>query len=244
MTNLKRMPKPMTEKQIAQYQELRDNLMMQAELIMTIFHPFNDREHVTEVKFHMEHPDWPSDWPSIEIWYQISRWDGDSDDCLECPESYLGMTEDELRAEKKSLDEEEKRKREERAAKAKAAREKRKAKKEAEKKVREKDERYKKYLELKAEFEDEKDSKVIDKPKKESVYACKHWEYEYDDFGKYSLCYNRNCKLQTCDCKRIYAQQFCPFYEKGELRGKWVISDEDKQAAEEFKKEFVGKEVK
>ncbi len=243
MTSTKRMPKPMTSEELAKYRELHACLMVQAELIMSIFNPLGDREYVLKVEFEMGHPDCP--W--VNIWYNISNWGDDDEEYYSCPESYFDMTADELKAEKARIVEEEKRKKAEKAAKAKAAREKRKAekaKKEAEKKDKEKDERYRKYLELKAEFEGEKDSKVTDKPKKESVYACKHWEYEYDDLGKYSMCYNRNCKLQTCDCKRIYAQQFCPFYEKGELRGRWVIDDVDKQAAEEFKKQFEGKEDK
>lgn len=226
----------MTEKQIAQYQELKDNLMAQAELIMAIFHPLDDREHVTEVMFYMGHPMGPQ----IEIYYAGYAYGEDYNEFFPCPANYLGMTEDELKAEKKRLEEEEERKRAERVAKAKATREKRKA----EKAKKDRGKRYEKYLELKAEFEGEKDSEATDEPKKESVYACKHWKYEYDDLGKYSLCYNRNSKLQTCDCKRIYAQQFCPFYEKGELRGKWVIDEVDKEAAEEFKKQFEGKEDK
>lgn len=87
----------------------------------------------------------------------------------------------------------------------------------------------------------EKVSKDTDKPKKESVYECAHFEYEYDDLGKYRWCRNRESGRAECNCDYIYAQQFCRFYEKGELRGKWVIGDVEKQAAEEFKKQFDGK---
>ena len=152
MTNTKKMPKPMTEKQIAQYQELRARLMVQAELIMSVFNPLNDREQVTKVEFNEGHVMGPQ----IEILYHGYSYEEDYDEFFSCPKRYLGMTEDELKAEKKRLKEEEERKKAERVAKAKAAREKRKAekaKREAEKKVSEKDERYKKYLELKAEFE-------------------------------------------------------------------------------------------
>lgn len=232
MTDLTRKPKPMTEKQIAQYQELDAMLTVQAELIMSVFNPLNNREYVSEVEFNMGHPNEP--W--IDICYFGYAYGEDYNESFSCPERYLGMTEDELRAEKKRLKEEEERKKAEKAAKAKAAREKRKAEK-AKKEAKEKDERYKKYLELKAEFEGSK----VSKPKKKSVYACKYFKYEYDDLGKYVLCYNRDCKFQVCDCKRIYAQQVCPFYEKGELRGKWVISDEDIKAAEVFKKKFESK---
>lgn len=240
MTDTKRTPKPMTGEELAQYRELRGNLTAQAELVMSIFDPLNDREHVTEVEFDMEHPCGPH----IHIWYDGYAYGEDYHEFFPCPENYLGMTEDDLRAEKKRIEEEEKKKREERAAKAKATKEKRKAekaKKEAEKKVLEKDERYKKYLELKAEFEGATESSEK-KSAREAVYECAHFEYEYDDLGKYRLCRNRESDRAECNCDYIYAQQFCPFYKKGKLRGKWIISDADKQAAEEFKKTFVGKE--
>lgn len=174
MTDTKRMPKPMTSKQLAQYRELRAELIVQAELIMTVFNPLNDREYVTGVEFEMGHPLGPQ----VEIHYTGYAYGEDYNEFFACPESYFNMTADELKAEKARIVEEEKRKREERAAKAKAAREKRKAekaKKEAEKKNKEKDERYKKYLELKKEFESENE------PDKESVWLCKHWEYDDND---------------------------------------------------------------
>ena len=149
MTDLTRKPKPMSRKQIAQYQELQASLTVQAELIMSIFSPLNDREQVTKVEFDEGHPLGPQ----IEIIYSGYSYGEDYTEFFRCPESYLGMTADELKAEKKRLKEEEERKKAEKAAKAKATREKRKAEKEATKKVKEKEERYKKYLELKAEFE-------------------------------------------------------------------------------------------
>jgi len=74
--------------------------------------------------------------------------------------------------------------------------------------------------------------------KETAVYECKHFEYEYDDLGKYCWCHNEESGRQMCDCHRIYAQQFCPFYEKGKLRGKWVIDESDMEAARKFVKEF------
>lgn len=235
MTKTKRMTIPMSRKEISQYQKLKASLIVQAKLILDVFSPLRNWERVTRVEFDDQDG---CDEKLITIWCHGSAYGVDYDDFYTYPRSYLCMTADELNAEKARLSKEEERKKAEMVALAKASLEKRVAEKER----KEKEKRRKKYLKLKAEFEGEKDSNVIDKPKKESVYACKHWEYEYDDFGKYSMCYNRNCKLQACDCKRIYAQQFCPFYEKGELRGKWVIGDEDKQAADEFKKQFEDKE--
>lgn len=246
MTNTKRMPKPMTGKELSQYRELRANLIVQAELIMSVFNPLNDREHVTEVEFDMGHPFGPQ----IEICYDGYAYGEDYHEFFPCPESYLGMTEDELKAEKTRLAEEEKRKKAEKAAKAKAAREKRKAekaKKEAEKKASEKNERYKKYLELKKEFECTTESQEK-KPVKEAVYLCQYWEYDDDDPAgcgeSWSWCHNKKSGRRECGCGRTYAMQFCPFYKKGQLAGEWVIDDNDKRAAQEFKKKFEGKENK
>ena len=118
------------------YQELKSSLIAQSELIMSIFKPLSDREHVTEVK-----PDvWHINEHWIVIWYHwSSRLWGDCADCFSCPERYLGMTEDELRAEKTRIEE----------------------KRKAEKARKEKDERYKKYLELKKEFEGKNGKRMI-----------------------------------------------------------------------------------
>lgn len=146
MTSTKRIPRPMPRTEIVYYRELKANLIVQAELIMSIFHPLNYREYVTDVKFEIVH----SQGPHIQIWYEGYNYGEDYHDFILCPENYLSMTEDELRAEKKRLEEEEKRKNAEKAAKAKAEKEKR----EAEKAKKERDKRYKKYLKLKKEFEE------------------------------------------------------------------------------------------
>lgn len=122
-----------------------------------------------------------------------------------------------------------------------------KAKKDAEKKVKEKDERYKKYLELKTEFEGATETPEK-KPVKEAVYSCQYWEHDDDDPSgcgeSWSWCHNEKSGRRECGCKRTYAMRFCHFYKKGKLAGKWVINDADKQAAEEFKKQFEDTEDK
>jgi len=233
MTDTKRMPKPMTSEELAQYRELHARLMVQAERIMSVFNPLNDQEDITEVEFAKGRPLGPQ----VNIFYDGYACGKDYHEYFVCPENYFSMTAAELKAEKKRLAEEEKRKFEERAAKAKATREKRKA----EKAIKEKGKRYKKYLELKKEFESE------NKPAKEAVYRCKHWGlYDDDPAGggeSWSWCHNPARRdSRECDCDRIYAQQFCPYYKKGKLAGKWVISDADVKAAEEFKKKFERKE--
>lgn len=150
----KRLPRPMPRSEIVYYRELKANLIVQAELIMSIFHPLNSREYITEVKFEIGHPQGPH----IQIYYEGYNYGEDYRDFILCPENYLSMTEDELKAEKARLVEEEKRKKAEKAAqrvaKAKATREKHKAEREKRKAKKTKDERYKKYLELKKEFEE------------------------------------------------------------------------------------------
>lgn len=104
----KRIPRPMSRTEIVYYRELKANLIVQAELIMSIFHPLDYREYVTEVKFEIGHPQGPH----IQIWYEGYNYGEDYHDFILCPENYLSMTEDELRAEKKRLEEEAKEKRE------------------------------------------------------------------------------------------------------------------------------------
>ena len=74
-------------------------------------------------------------------------------------------------------------------------------------------------------------------PKKTKVYECYHYEYEYDDLGKYCWCHNGKMPRNECNVVRkgFYCQQFCPGYKKGKLRGSWVISNWEKKEAEEYK---------
>ena len=76
--------------------------------------------------------------------------------------------------------------------------------------------------------------------KKTKVYECIHYEFDYDDLGKYHWCHNRNIPGHECNVGRgIYCQKFCPGYKKGNLRGSWVISDWEKKDAEEYKKKIA-----
>lgn len=88
-----------------------------------------------------------------------------------------------------------------------------------------------------------KKPKIKTAENKVAVYRCKHWElYDDDPAGggeSWSWCHNPARRdSRECECGRIYAQRFCPYYKKGELAGKWVISDADRQAAEKFEKRF------
>ena len=79
-------------------------------------------------------------------------------------------------------------------------------------------------------------------PKKTKVYECYHYEFDYDDLGKYCWCHNRDIPCQECNVgKGFYCQQFCPGYKKGNLKGSWVISDWEKDEAKKFKAKMVNK---
>ena len=73
---------------------------------------------------------------------------------------------------------------------------------------------------------------------KTKVYECAHYKYEYDGFDKYTWCRCRESGYRECPAEQIYAMQFCPCYEKGNLRGEWVVSVNEIKVAEEFRKKI------
>lgn len=40
-----------------------------------------------------------------------------------------------------------------------------------------------------------------------------------------------------CKFKHIYAQQVCPYYKLGKLRGEWIPQGQEVEETEEFKKQ-------
>lgn len=73
-----------------------------------------------------------------------------------------------------------------------------------------------------------------DNSKKTKVHVCAHYEYEYDDLGKYSWCHSKKIHCRECPFNTIYAQIVCPGYEKGKYRGEWEIGNVEKKEAENF----------
>ena len=69
---------------------------------------------------------------------------------------------------------------------------------------------------------------------KVKVYECLH--YEYDDLGKYPWCHSKDINCRECKFKHIYAQQVCPCYKRGKLRGEWIPQGQEVEETEEFKK--------
>ena len=75
--------------------------------------------------------------------------------------------------------------------------------------------------------------------KKTNVYECAHFEYEYDDFGKYCWCHCPESGYRECPSENIYAMQFCPCFKKGKLRGSWEPDEYELEYGEKFKKKMV-----
>lgn len=73
---------------------------------------------------------------------------------------------------------------------------------------------------------------------KTKVYECAHYEYEYDGFDKYAWCHCQESCHRECPAKQIYSMQFCPCYKQGNLRGKWVVSENEIEIAEDFRKQM------
>ena len=78
--------------------------------------------------------------------------------------------------------------------------------------------------------------------KKVQVYECDHYEYEYDDLGKYSWCHSRDIDCRECKFEHIYAQQVCPCYKKGKLRGEWIPGSNELKEAEDFLHDLAKKQ--
>ena len=80
------------------------------------------------------------------------------------------------------------------------------------------------------------------KNRRESVFECAHYELDQDDLSgcgeSWSWCHCGDSGRSFCDCKYIYAQQFCPFYKRGNLRGRWEISEMEHESVNEFLKSF------
>lgn len=57
-----------------------------------------------------------------------------------------------------------------------------------------------------------KDAQV--KAEKTRIYECEHYQYEYDDWGKYAWCRSKECLSKECIVDYKFCQDLCPFYKK------------------------------
>ena len=74
---------------------------------------------------------------------------------------------------------------------------------------------------------------------KVDIYECKHFEYEYDDFGKYCWCHCPESGHRECPSEQIYAMQFCPRFIRGKLRGTWELDAYEIDYGKKFKEQMV-----
>lgn len=75
--------------------------------------------------------------------------------------------------------------------------------------------------------------------KKVRVYECKHFEFEYDDLGKYCWCHNPEHPGRECDVDYKICMQYCPYFSKNEDEYVLIeVSDHEKAVVAEAKKKL------
>lgn len=70
-----------------------------------------------------------------------------------------------------------------------------------------------------------------------AVYECKYHEPAQGE--DWSFCHAPHSNSNTCECgKYLYTLQFCPFFKRGKLRGKWGITKFEIDDALDFVQEL------
>jgi hypothetical protein len=69
------------------------------------------------------------------------------------------------------------------------------------------------------------------KSNKKRIYECEHYQYEYDDWGKYAWCHSGDCLSRECIVDYTFCQDLCPFYEKNR-EGRYIYIDFDDRRKE------------
>ena len=89
-----------------------------------------------------------------------------------------------------------------------------------------------------ADRRQEKQQEKVLESKMEKVYECAYFEFDNNDPAgcgeSWCWCHSRESKTRYCESDFIYAQQFCPFYKKGKLRGSWVVGEDEIEAGKKF----------
>jgi hypothetical protein len=78
------------------------------------------------------------------------------------------------------------------------------------------------------------------KAEKMRIYECEHYEYEYDDWGKYAWCRSRDCLSRECFIESKCCQDLCPFYKKN-AEGRYIdieLDDRYREIREECRAEL------
>ena len=76
-----------------------------------------------------------------------------------------------------------------------------------------------------------------------AVYECAHFEADDSPYAgdHSSYCNSSASGRYECGCKYVYAQKYCPFYKAGRLRGEWVVSEAEIEAARKLKRRLESK---
>lgn len=69
------------------------------------------------------------------------------------------------------------------------------------------------------------------KSNKKHIYECEHYEYEYDDLGKYAWCHSKDCLSRECIVDYKFCQDLCPFYKKN-TEGRFIDIELDNRYKE------------
>lgn len=70
-------------------------------------------------------------------------------------------------------------------------------------------------------------------------FQCSHYEFEYDDLGKYCWCHNKNIPSRECMCKNIFQMNACPGFNRGERFSFLTMTKEDKLDLKKFKEQLM-----
>ena len=75
--------------------------------------------------------------------------------------------------------------------------------------------------------------------KKVRVYDCDHYEFDYDDLGKFYWCHCKDNPKRECDVDWIFCMKYCPYFKKKPGSFRLVeLTERDKMRIEQAKKKL------
>lgn len=73
---------------------------------------------------------------------------------------------------------------------------------------------------------------------KRKFYSCYHFEFEYDDLGKYRWCHSKESGCRECRCENIFQMNACPHFKKTGNGYFLKMDKHDKASVEKFLSEL------
>ena len=81
---------------------------------------------------------------------------------------------------------------------------------------------------------------IMKSEKKYTFHSCKHFEYEYDGYGKYCWCHNPKSNKRECDVKYTFCMKFCPYYKKDKNSPITIaLTDDDRELMASARKKLA-----